>query len=172
VDLEVKVAADRLSVAGLAHGSDPLPGVDAVALLDRRRPGHVGVEVGAVLSFAVDEEVVAIEDRIEAAVKDPAAADSDQRRAARGDDVEALMGATAAARGAEFADVATRRVRPLNGKDVVAIGEAAVAGSAVGESGCDDGREQEEDRKSEALQWCSMTRSTRLYSFASSALMK
>ena len=32
--------------------------------------------------------------------------------------------------------------------------------------------EQKEGEKGRALQWCSMTRSTRLYSFASSALMK
>ena len=31
---------------------------------------------------------------------------------------------------------------------------------------------QKQDEESGALQWCSMTRSTMLYSFASSALMK
>jgi hypothetical protein len=31
---------------------------------------------------------------------------------------------------------------------------------------------QEDDKEGRALQWCSMTRSTRLYSVASSALMK
>ncbi len=82
------------------------------------------------------------------------------------------MGAAAAARGAEFADVAARAVRALDREDVVVVGKAAVAGIDPGGGGSGEGREQEEREKERALQWCSITRSTRLYSFASSALMK
>jgi hypothetical protein len=55
VDLEVQVAADRDRVAGLPHGADSLAGVDALAAVDQGRSWHVGVEVGAVLAFAVDQ---------------------------------------------------------------------------------------------------------------------
>jgi hypothetical protein len=132
VDLEVQVAADRDRVAGLPHRADSLAGVDAFAAVDQGRAGHVGVEVGAVLAFAVDQQVVAVEDRVIAAAQDSSIADRDQRRAAGGDDVKALVGAPAAARSAEFADVAAAAVRALDGEDVVEIGDGAVWGGDPG----------------------------------------
>jgi hypothetical protein len=55
---------------------------------------------------------------------------------------------------------------------VAVIGHAAVrTGDAGRRSGREDG-EKGEGEKGRALQWCSMTRSTMLYSTASSALMK
>jgi len=120
------MAADRDRVAGLPHRADSLAGVDALARVDQGRAGHVGVEVGAVLACAVDQQVVAVEDRVIAAAQDLAGADRDQRGAAGGEDVEALVGAPAAARGAEFADRAAAAVRALNREDVAEIGEAAV----------------------------------------------
>ena len=62
VDLEVEVAADRAGIARLTDGADSLAGPDALAAVDERRAGHVGVEVAAVLAFAVDQQVVAVED--------------------------------------------------------------------------------------------------------------
>lgn len=145
VDLEVEVAADGDRVAGLADEADGLTGVDALAAVDQRRPRHVGVEVGAILAFAVDQEVVAVEDRVVAGPQHLAVADRDQRRAAGGDDVEALVGAAAVAGGAEFADRAAGAVRALDGEDVAVVGGGAVAV-------CDSGRgrdcknsEEEED---------------------------
>jgi hypothetical protein len=75
VDLEVEVAADRDCVAGLSHGADSLSRPDSVALADQGRAGHVGVEVAAVLGFAVDQQVVAVEDWVVAAAQDAAVAD-------------------------------------------------------------------------------------------------
>jgi hypothetical protein len=75
----------------------------------------------------------------------------------------------------KFADRAARPVRPEHREDVGVEGRGAVAaayGSACCERGGCESREREETEDERALQWCSMTRSTRLYSFASSALMK
>jgi hypothetical protein len=132
VDLEMEVAADRDRVAGLPHGADSLACVDAIASLDQGRTGHVGVEVAAVLAFAVDQQVVAVEDRVVAGSQDAAVTNRDQRRVAGGDDVEAFVGAATVARGAEFADRAARAVRALDREDVVVIGDGAVAGGEVG----------------------------------------
>jgi hypothetical protein len=132
VDLEVEVAADRDRVAGLPHRSDALAGVDALAAVNQGRSRHVGVEVGAVLAFAVDQQVVAVEDRVIAGSQDPAVADRDQRCAAGGDDVEAFMGAAAAARGAEFADWAAAAVGALDREEVAEIGDAAIGGGDMG----------------------------------------
>ncbi|MFP5388585.1 MAG: hypothetical protein ACLGG5_04720 [Thermoleophilia bacterium] len=87
----------------------------------------MGVKVGAVLAFAVDQQVVAVEDRVISGPQNLAVADRDQRRAAGGDDVEALVGAVAVAGGAEFADRAAGAVRALDGEDVAVIGGGAVA---------------------------------------------
>jgi hypothetical protein len=144
VDLEVEVAADRDCVASLPHGADSLAGPDAVALLDQGRAGHVGVEVAAVLAFAVDQQVVAVEDRVVAAAQDAAVAYGNQRGVAGGDDVEALVAAAAAARGAEFADVAARAVGTLDREDVVVVGDGAVAGGDAGRGWCGEGREEKE----------------------------
>ena len=139
--------------------------------MDGGRAGQVSVEVAAPLPFAVDRQVIAVEDRVVAGVQDPATAHGNQRRAAGGDDVEALVDPTAAARRSELADRATGAVRALDREDVVAVEQTTVVDSATG--GCRNGEDcEQEDEKGGALQWCSMTRSTRLYSFASSALMK
>jgi hypothetical protein len=144
VNLEVEVAADRDRVAGLPHRADSLAGPDPLALVDRGPARHVCVEVAAVLAFAVDQEVVAVEDRVVAGAQDAAAADGDQRRVAGGDDVEALVGAAAVARGAEFADRAAGPVRSLDRKDVVVVGGGTVARREAGRSGSDESREEEE----------------------------
>jgi hypothetical protein len=101
----------------------------------------VGVEVAAVLAFAVDQQVVAVENRVVAAAQDAAAPDRDQRRVAGGDDVEALVTAAAAARDAEFADVAARPVWALDREDVVVVRDGAVtAGRGGGRGGGGKGR--------------------------------
>jgi hypothetical protein len=112
--------------------------------VDEGWAGHVGVEVAAPLAFAVDQQVVAVEDRVVAAAQDATIADGDQWRVAGGDDVEALVATTAAARGAEFADRAAGAVRALDRKDVVVVGDGAVAGRDAGRSRGDEGREGEE----------------------------
>jgi hypothetical protein len=144
VDLEVEVAADGDRVAGLAHASDSLPGIDVIALLDCGRTGHVTVEVAALLPFAVDQEVVAVENWVIAPAQDSTAANGDQRGIAGGDDVEALMRAAAAAGSAELADVAAGPVRALDREDVVEVGEAAVGRGDASESrhGCDRQKEK------------------------------
>jgi hypothetical protein len=86
----------------------------------------VGVEVGAALAFAVDQQVVAVEDRVIAAAQHLAVADRYQRRATGSDDVKALVGAAAAAGGAEFADRTAGAVRALDREDVAVEGEATV----------------------------------------------
>lgn len=175
VDLEVEVATDGDRVAGLPHGADALALEDAPAAVDEGGPDEVGVEVATVLAFAVDQEVVAVEDGVVARAQDAAVADGDQRRAATGDDVEAFMGATARARGAVGADVAARPVRGLDREDMAVVGDAAVAAGDLGGSRRPERREEEKEEEKGPLQrrqWCSITRSTMLYSFASSALMK
>lgn len=170
-DLEVEVAADRAGVAAPADGADPLPGPNAIAAIDSRRTDQVGVEVAASLALAVDQQVVAVENRVKAGTQHPTRRRGKERRTAGSDDVEALVGAPPAARDAELADVATGPVRSSDGEGVGAELGGAIAGGADrrwrGESGEREGNEEKPE-----LQWCSMTRSTMLYSFASSALMK
>jgi hypothetical protein len=144
VDLEVEVATDRDRVAGLPHRAHSLARIDGIASLDQSRAGHVGVEVATVLAFAVDQQVVAVEDRVIAAAQDAAVANGYQRRVAGCDDVEALVGATAAARGAEFADRAAAAVRTLDREDVIVIRDGAVTGGEVGRCGSGKRREEEE----------------------------
>ena len=132
VDLEVQVAADRDRVAGLPHRADSLAGEDPLAAVNQSRAGHVGVEVGALLALAVDQQVVAVEDRVIAGSQDPAVSHRYQRRAAGGEDVKALVGAPAAAGGAEFADRAAGSVRALDREDVAEIGDGAVIGDDPG----------------------------------------
>jgi hypothetical protein len=74
----------------------------------------------------VDQQVVAVEDRVVAGTKDASVVDGHQRRAASGDDVEAFMCASAVPGGAEFADGPTGPVRPLNREDVAIEGRGAV----------------------------------------------
>ena len=132
VDLEVEMTTDCDRIAGLPHRADSLAGIDALAAMDQGWPGHVGIEVASVLAFAVDQKVVAVEDRVVAGSQDPAVADGYQRRAAGGDDVEALVGAAAAAGGTEFTDRAAGAVRSLDREDVVEIGDGAVGGGDMG----------------------------------------
>jgi hypothetical protein len=79
------------------------------------------------LALAVDQQVVAIEDRVESTPQDPPAADRDEPRPAGGDDVEPFMRPPAVAGGAEFADRPPRPVRAEDGEDVAAVGDAAGA---------------------------------------------
>jgi hypothetical protein len=121
----------------------------------------------------VDHDVIAVEDRVVAGAQDAAAADRHQLGPTGGDDVETLVGAAAVAAGAEFADRAAGSVRALDGEDVAVVGDAAVATGDPGRRRCrQNGGEKDEGEKERALQWCSITRSTMLYSTASSALMK
>ena len=173
VDLEVEVAADGAGVAGFADGADPLARPDTVAPPSSGWPGEMGVEVAALLALAVDQRVVAVENRVVPGAQHSPGRDGDQWRAAGGDDVEALMGAAAAARGAELADEAARPVRSLNRKDVrIERGSAVGSASRCSRRRDDQRSEKDGGEKERALQWCSITRSTMLYSFASSALMK
>ncbi|HXS45961.1 MAG TPA: hypothetical protein VN756_00690 [Solirubrobacterales bacterium] len=137
----------------------------------------MGVEVAAPLALAVEQQIVAVEDRVVAGTQDRSGRGGDQRRAAGGDEVETFMAAAAAAGRAELADGAAGPVRSLDWKDVGLEGDASVVAGTLG-PGWGDGRESEEGEsekekeKERVLQWCSMTRSTMLYSFASSAVMK
>jgi hypothetical protein len=132
VDLEVEVTADRDRVAGLADFADRLPRPDLLPHVHQGRVRHVGVEVAAILAFAVDQEIVAVEDRVIAGLEDAAVADGDQFGPAGGDDVEALVGATAVARRPEFADRATAAVRPLDREDVGVVGGRPVGAGDAG----------------------------------------
>lgn len=172
VDLEVEVTADSAGIAGLPHHADPLALPDPLALVDQGRLPHVGVEVAAVLTFAVDQQVVAVEDRVIAGSQNLAVANRDQFGAAGGDDVEAFVRAPARAGRAEGADEAAGPVRPLDREDVAVVGGAAVGTGDLRRCRRGERREENQEEKGRTLQWCSITRSTMLYSFASSALMK
>ena len=119
----MEMAADRAGVASVPNRPHPLAGPDPVVGPHRRRPLQVGVEVAAVLALAVDQEVIAVEDRVEPPSQDPAAADRHQPGPTSGDDVEPFVGPPAAARSAELADRAPRPVRPENGEDMAAVGD-------------------------------------------------
>jgi hypothetical protein len=172
VDLEVQVAAGADGVAGFADAADPLPLPDPLAPTDVRRTRHVGVEVGAALAFAVDQEIVAVEDRVITGTQDPAVAHRDQLGAAGGHDVEPFVDAPTVARRVVLADRATFAVRSLDREDMAVVGDAALAAGDASRGRSDQDEEEDESEKGVALQWCAMTRSTMLYSTASSALMK
>lgn len=172
VNLEVELAADGASVAGLADHADPLAGPNAVATVDERRAQHVGVEVAALLALAVDFQIVAVEDRVVAGAKHLAGGGGDQFGPAGGEDIEAFVDAAAVARGGELADRTAFAVRALDREDVGVEGLGPIGAGDTSGGGRRERREQDESEKGRALQWCSMTRSTMLYSFASSALMK
>jgi hypothetical protein len=127
VDLEVEVAAEAASVAAFADRADPLPLPHPLALADTRRPRHVGVEVAAGLPFPVNQQVVAIEDRVVALLQDPAVTDRDQLGAAGGGDVEAFVDAAAAARRVVGADRPAYAVWTLDREDVAVVRDAPVA---------------------------------------------
>lgn len=172
VDLEVELAADGTGVAGLTDHADPLAGPDVVAAVDERRPQQVRVEVAVLLALTVDFQVVAIEDRVIAGAQNLARGDGDQFGSAGGKDVEAFVDAAAVARGTELADRAAFAVRALNREDVGIEGLGPVGAGDASGGGRRERRQEDESEKGRARQWCSMTRSTMLYSFASSALMK
>jgi hypothetical protein len=132
----------------------------------------VGVEVAAPLAFAVDQQVVAVEDRVVGSAENAAVGDRDQRGLAGGDDVEALVGAAAVAGGAELPDRAAGPVRALDREDVAVVRSPADRAGDASRGRRGQSEEKDEGEKGWALQWCSMTRSTMLYSTASSALMK
>jgi hypothetical protein len=132
----------------------------------------VGIEIAALLALAVDQQIVAVEDRVIAGAQDPTGRDSNQGRPAGGNDVETLVGATTIAGSAEFADRAPRPVWPIDREDVGVERRCAVAVGDSGRRRRDKNSKEDEAEKERTLQWCSMTRSTMLYSFASSALMK
>jgi hypothetical protein len=62
----------------------------------------------------------------------------------------------------------------LHREDVAVVRQAAIATAdpGRGRNGEDRRCQREKEKSGGAPQWCSMTRSTMLYSFASSALMK
>jgi hypothetical protein len=92
----------------------------------------VGVEVAAPLALAVDRQVVAVEDGVEAGAGHAAGRDGDQGRAATGNDVEAFVPAPAAARRAELADRAARPMRAVDREDVGAeLDSAGAAGRSA-----------------------------------------
>jgi hypothetical protein len=86
----------------------------------------------------VDRQVVAVEHRVVAGAQDAAASHRNERRAADGDDVEALVDPSAAAWSSEFADSATDAVRTLDREDVVVVEQATVIAS--GASDCRNGK--------------------------------
>ena len=172
MDLEVQMAADGAGVSGLANRADTLTGPDPIAALERRRTDHVGVEIAAPLALPMNRQVVAIEDGVIAGAQHAASGHSDERRAAGSDDVEAFVGTAAIARRTEFADGTTGPVRPVDREDVRVERRCTVAAGDCCRRRRDECSEEDEAEKERALQWCSMTRSTMLYSFASSALMK
>jgi len=137
VDLEVKVAADRDRVAGLPHRAHLLSSPDSVVLVNQGRAGHVGVEVTAVLAFAVDQQVVAVEDWVVTGPEYAAVADRYKWCIAGRHYVEALVGATAAAGSAEFTYRAACPVRTLDRKEVVVIGKTTITGGGAGGDRCD-----------------------------------
>ena len=174
VDLEVEVAADRDRVAGLADGADPLALPDPLAPVDQRPAAAGGRRSSCAARLRRGSAGSCRRGPGRSRLRSTRPLrDRDQRRPAGGDDVEALVGAAAAARRAELADRAARPVRALDREDVAVVGHAAVASWRCGPRPERRGREErDESEKGRALQWCSMTRSTMLYSSASSALMK
>lgn len=171
-DLEVEVTADGAGVASLADATDMLAGPDALVTVSRGGADQVSVEVTSSLPLAVDQQVVAVEHRVIPGAQHAAGRDGDQRSAASSDDVEPFVGAAARPRSAEFTDVAAPPVRRLDREDV----RLELGGPVVDDRGdsrrSQGSEEQDETEEKKAAQWCSMTRSTMLYSFASSAVMK
>src|SRR5262249_2850745 len=118
--LEVQVAGG--GVAGLADDPDRLAGADGVAGLQRRGFGEVRVHEVVRRPLAVDHQVVA-GGRLKARVLDPAAGGRDQRGAAGGHHVLALVGVTRARR-PETAGAEAEFVRAENREGVAEEVEA------------------------------------------------
>ena len=152
MDLEVQVAAGAGGVAGFAHEPNRLALPQTLPAPHRGRPREVGIEVGAPLAFAVDQQVVAVEDWIEAAPQDPTVAHRDQSGAAGGGDVEAFVDAAAAARRVEFANRSPYPMRTLHREDVAVIGRATGAAADLGEGRRGRQRQGEDDESGGAPQ--------------------
>jgi GNAT superfamily N-acetyltransferase len=172
MDLKVEMAAGAGRVAGFADRTDTLTLPDELSPVDTCRPREVGVEVAPLLPFTMDQDVVAVEDGVEPGPQDLSVAHRDELGPASGGYVEAFVDAAAAARRVIFPDRPTYSMRPLNRENVAIVGNPAIATGDLGKGRPNEAREREENYSGEALQWCSITRSTMLYSFASSALMK
>src|SRR4051794_19165919 len=123
--LEVEVAGGRSSVAGASDDADRLLRPDPFAAPHGGPAAQVRVEIVAALLASVDQDEPAVEDRVETAAEDPAAARRDQPRPAGRGYVESLMDPAAAARSAELADRPAGAVRPANREDVAMEREAA-----------------------------------------------
>lgn len=168
-DLEVQVAAYGAGVAGLADSPDALACPNRLPSSHQGRPAQVRVEVGAALPPASDQHEVAVEDRVVTAPRHHPVRRRHERRPAAGNYVEPLVRASAAARSPELADRPTLPVRRVDRECMRPELRPTAARLRRG------GKQKEGNREEEGgagAQWCSMTRSTRLYSFASSALMK
>jgi len=142
VDLEMEMAADGDRVAGLADRADSLAGPDALPAMDERGAWHVGVEVAAVLPFAVDQQVVAVQDRVVARAQHLAAPHRNQWRAAGRDDVEPFVPAPPTPRRPEFPNRPPRPVRAVDREDVI-----VEPGATVGLSPCGRSKEGEQDER-------------------------
>jgi len=143
MDLEVKVAAGAGGVAGFADQPDRLSLPESLPAPGRRRVRQVGIEVAAPLAFAVEQQVPAVENGVEAAPQHLAVAHRYQPRSASGGHVEAFVNAAAAARRVELADRASHPVRPPHGENVAVVGDASVGTDPCdGRGGCDESNDQ------------------------------
>src|SRR4051794_15303372 len=115
--LEMEVAAG--CVSGLADVADPLSGVDRLALLEEGGRSQMHVDEVLAGRLAVDHEVVPRRALV-SGVLDAPAASGDQRRAAGGSHILALVRMTRAGR----ADSVPVLVRPSDREDVAVELEA------------------------------------------------
>ena len=141
MDLEMQVAADGAGVARGAYCADPLASEDLIAAVDGSRSSQMRVEIAAPLPFPMDEDVVAVEDRVVAGPPYAAAPNGQERCPAGGDDVEALVDPAAAARRPELADRPPRPMWSWNGEHVTMECRAAGACRQC-QRGEDDSRAQ------------------------------
>ena len=177
VDLEVEVAADRERVAGLADLADPLPRPDPLALADTR-PAAAGARrssCGARLRRG----------SAGSCRRGPGRSRLLDHPAARGRATSSVPQAATMSkpswvrpplRGAPNSPIgAAGPVRPLDREDVAEVRRCRrPVGALIAAAGRGAPRttRRTSARRLARAQWCSMTRSTMLYSFASSALMK
>jgi hypothetical protein len=144
VDLEVQVAAGADRVPRFADPTDPLALPDPLAAANPGAPRHVGVEVAALLAFAVDQQVPAVEDRVVTGAQDAPVADRDEFGPAGGGDVKAFVDPPAAARRVVVADRPSDPVRALDREDMAVIGNAARAARDLGGGGRGERRKEDE----------------------------
>lgn len=127
VDLEVEVAANRDRVAGLPHRAHQLTGVDAVRRCERGPDAACEHRNRSGPRLRHESASNCRRGPVVTSPQNLAIAHRHQGSAASGDDVEALVGATAVSRGAEFADRAAGAVRALDGEDVAVVGGATIS---------------------------------------------